>query len=104
MPLDRYDAIPDISDPSIIIGPRKCHQTERVLENGDPLTYKRARKTHVSTPVTATNASRPSADKENLTMLTLSSMPQSTCPDSNEGGDERGGEVTDEDEDAELSM
>ena len=42
MPLERTDAILDLSDPSIVIGPRKRHPTERLLENGDPLVYKRA--------------------------------------------------------------
>jgi hypothetical protein len=119
MPLERSDAILDLSDPNLVLGPRKRRPTERLLENGDPLACKKGR-IHVS----ATNVS---ADKENLTS---SSPPIDTTPpssqstdltDSTESGDddtsngdqaivvddsnEEGsseGEVTKEDDEAEL--
>jgi len=104
-----------------------------MLENGDPLACKRARKVHVSTAETLTNASR---DKENhgdrsssmapLTQLTRQSHPTNSTESGNdqtsdgaqaivledsdeEGSNEEGdggdsGEATDEDDDAELGM
>jgi len=51
MLLERSDAFLELSDPNIILGPYKCHPTEHVLENGDPLTHKRARNMDVSTDV-----------------------------------------------------
>ena len=42
MPLKRSDAILDLSDPNIVLGPCKRHPTERLLENGDPLVCKKA--------------------------------------------------------------
>jgi len=53
MPLDRADAILDLSDPNVVLGPRKRRLTERVLENGDPLAHKKARK--VSAAVTVSS-------------------------------------------------
>ena len=44
MPLERSDAIPNLSDPNIVLGPRKRRPTERLLENGDPLVCKKARR------------------------------------------------------------
>jgi len=55
MPLQRSDAILDLSDPNIVLGPRKCHPTEHLLENGDPLASKKVK-------------------------YILSSMPTLTCP------------------------
>lgn len=43
MPLERSDALPELTDPNIIVGPRKRRPTERLLENGDPLAHKKAR-------------------------------------------------------------
>jgi len=43
MPLERSDAFLDLSDPNIVLGPRKRRPTERLLENGDPLACKRVR-------------------------------------------------------------
>src|SRR5260221_5075309 len=43
MPLERSDAILDLSDPNIVMGPRKRRPTERLLDNGDPLVRKKAR-------------------------------------------------------------
>jgi hypothetical protein len=80
MLLGRFDAIPDISDSSIVIGSHKCHPTECVLQNNDPLTHKRARKTYVAVPMTASNVSGPSSEKENLTIFTSSSLPHLTHP------------------------
>ena len=59
MPLERSDAIVNLSDPTMVVGPCKRRPTERLLENGDPLTCKRARN---SAAVTVRNAS---TDKEN---------------------------------------
>jgi hypothetical protein len=119
MPLERSDAIHDLSDPNIILGPCKRHLTERVLENGDPLACKKGRKVRVSTADVL-------ADKEKLTVDTMPQLSQLTRPtdstesgdnqpdqasdgvwaivvddSDDEGSDER--EVTDEDDDAELS-
>jgi hypothetical protein len=120
MLLERSDTIHDLSDPNIVLGPRKHHLTERVLENGDPLACKKRRKVHVSTADVL-------ADKEKLTVDTTPQLSQSTCPTNgtesgddqpdqasdgvwaivvddsdDEGSDE--GEVTDEDDNAELGM
>ena len=50
MPLQRSDAIADLSDPNIILGPRKRRPTEHLLENGDPLAHKKARNDSNSMP------------------------------------------------------
>jgi len=41
MPLERSNAVQDLSDPNLVLGPRKRRATERVLENGDPLAKKK---------------------------------------------------------------
>lgn len=74
MPLERSDAFLDLSDPNIVLGPRKRRATECLLENGDPLAYKKNKADHVSTGMTVSSAS---ADKDNHT---LSSMPSQTHP------------------------
>jgi len=55
MSLERSDAILDLSDRNIILGPRKCRATEHVLENRDPLACRKKRK-ELSTDVTVSNA------------------------------------------------
>jgi hypothetical protein len=110
MPLDRSDPLLDLSDPAIILGPQKCCPTECVLENGDPLVCKKARKMDAST------VEKP----ESLTHLIHTTPLPSQSIDSTEGdcdqssdgtqaividdSNERSnrGEVTDEDDDAEL--
>ena len=118
MPLERFDAFADISDPNIIVGPCKCRPTECLLENGDLLVHKRARNANI-------NTSGASANKENLTVLPPSS-PSSVPPSSQAGNqsDSNGGheghdaptsdnaqvivldsdEETDEDDDSELGI
>ena len=121
MPLERSDAIPDLSDPNIVLGPCKRHPTEHVLENGDLLACKKGRKVYTST------ADVLAADKERLTVDTMPQSSQLTRPtDSTESGDNQSDqasdsiqaivvddsddegsderEVTDESNDAELSM
>ena len=68
MPLERSDALLDLSDPNIVLGPRKHHATERLLENGDPLAYKKSKA-----------VSSASADKDNHTSSS-SLMPPPTHP------------------------
>jgi hypothetical protein len=121
MPLQRSDAILDLSDPDIILGPRKRHPTKRLLENGDPLACKKARRNQASIADVS--------DKEKLSLcsMPLSSHPidtmppptLSTCPtnDTESGNDEASDgvqaivvnnsneeEATDKDDDAELGM
>jgi hypothetical protein len=57
MPLERSDAILDLSDPNIVLGPRKCRPTEHLLDNGDPLACKKGRRVHISTGVTVSDDS-----------------------------------------------
>ena len=133
MPLERSDVLLDLSNPDIVLGPHKRCPTECMLENGDPLVCKRARKVHVSTAETLTNASR---DKENhgdrlSSMAPSTQLTHQSCPTNStesgddqtsdgaqaivlkdsdeEGSDDKGdggdlGEATDEDDDAELGM
>jgi hypothetical protein len=67
MPLERSDAILDLSDPHLILGPHKHRPTERLHENGDPLACKKKRKVNVSPPgdagISVSNACADSADK-----------------------------------------
>lgn len=73
MPLDRADAICDLSDPNVVVGPRKRRPTERLLENGDPLSHRKVRK--VSAAVVSVDA-HADKDKENHTLSsTLSILP-----------------------------
>jgi len=74
MPLERSDALLDLSDPNIVLGPRKRRATERLLENGNPLAYKESKA-----------VSSASADKDNHTSLSslmpLPTHPTPTAPD-----------------------
>ena len=58
MLLERSDAILDLSDPNVVLGPRKRRPTERLLGNGDPLVCKKKKKDQgdVSTGVTVSSA------------------------------------------------
>jgi len=117
MPLERSNAILDLSDPNIVIGPRKRRPTERLLENGDPLVCKKAR--NKGTLDNRTSSSMlPPAHPRQATNSTGSTHGDDTTSDGAEaiavddkeeshGGDGGGegsneGEATDEDDDAEL--
>jgi len=76
-PLERSDALLDLSDPNIILGPRKHRATERLLENGDPLAWKKKKADNASTGMTVSGAS---ADKDKSDNHTLSSTPPPTHP------------------------
>lgn len=141
MPLERSDAISDLSDPNIVVGPRKRRPTERLLENGDPLACKKARK--VVTDSNADDEGHTLSSMPPPPLLTRTTpppthlahpMPLPTCEPNlrqvtngaenrtsdggqaimvNDSDDEDGdtekegsdkGEVTDEDDDAELGM
>lgn len=130
MPLERCNAVLDLSDPTIILGPRKCCPTERVLENGDPLASKKKRRDNVSssnTGVTGSNVTKPCADKRKDMAHTLSlilplppqlahTLPHATQRDTvnhsqhndTEGADaiivEDEGAITEEDDVAELGQ
>jgi len=71
MPLEQSNALLNLSDPNIIIGPHKHHATERLLENGNPLVWKKNKA--VPTGMTVSSAS---ADKDNWTIIPC---PQSCC-------------------------
>jgi hypothetical protein len=75
MPLERCNAVLDLSDATIILGPCKCCPTECVLENGDPLASKKKRRDNVSTSdagVTASNITNLCVDNGKDTVHTLS--------------------------------
>jgi hypothetical protein len=78
MPLERCNAVLDLSNATIVLGPRKHHPTEHVLENGDPLASKKKRRDNVSTGnagVTASNITNPCADNGKDMAHTLSLIP-----------------------------
>ena len=58
MLLERSDAILDLSDPNVVLRPRKRCPTERLLGNRDPLVCKKKKKDQgdVSTGVTVSSA------------------------------------------------
>ena len=62
MPIERSNAIQDLSDPNLVLGPRKRRATERVLENGDPLAKKK-RKDNLSLGDAGVTVNNASADK-----------------------------------------
>jgi hypothetical protein len=121
MLLQRSDAILDLSDPDIVLGPHKRHPTKCLLENGDLLACKKARRNQASiadvsdkekVPLCLTLLSSPPSD-------TTPPLPLLTCPtnDTKSGNDEASdgvqaivvddsneGEATDKDDDAELGM
>ena len=113
MPLQRSDAILDLSDPNIVLGPRKRCPTERLLENGDPLVCKKAKHSLPSVPTPTplmlvdtipnpgqttdqTKSSDDGASGEDQAIM----VEDSDEAESNGEGVE--GETTDEDEDAGL--
>lgn len=129
MQLERSDAVLDLSDPNIVLGPRKRRPTERVLENGDPLACKRVRKayassvsnagvdkedhtsslipppTHPTSATCTTPAPRQAANHADSNDDSTSNGPQAIMvEESDDDGDEGSneGEATDEDDDAEL--
>jgi hypothetical protein len=118
MVLERSDAILNLSDPNIVLGPCKYHPTKCLLENRDPLACKKGRKVLTSTDVTVSDGSVDTDKlKPSSTSPSIPSSSQSTSPtnstedtnneaievddDSNDEGSEM--EATDEDDDAELS-
>jgi len=120
MLLKRSDAIADLSDPNIVIGPRKCCPTKRVLENGDPLIHKKARNksnsmlppptcpTHaMPNPGQTTNHAESSDCGDNTTLDEGWAIMVEDTDDADEDesdGETVEGETTDEDDDAELGM
>ena len=64
MLLERSDAVLDLSDPNIVLGPCKRRATKRLLENNDPLAYKKSKA-----------VSSASADKDNHTSLLSLMLP-----------------------------
>lgn len=94
MPLERSDAILDLSDPNIVVGPRKHRPTKRLLENGDPQVCKKMRLDHLSTSMTVSTAS---ADKGDLTLPLMPPLTHPTHPapgprpatDCTEGSDDK---------------
>jgi len=78
MPLERSGAILGLSDPNIVLGPRKRRPTERLLENGDPLASKKIRKDNVSPGDTGATVSNTSADKGKHTLSPM--LPPTQSP------------------------
>ena len=125
MTLNRSDAIADLSDPNLVLGPCKCRPTEQLLENGDLLVCKKARNesgsmlplsslTHPTHPTDAmpnpgqaTNCAetRSSNCHNNVTSDEGEVIVVNDSDDTDEGeseGETVEGESTDEDDDAEL--
>jgi len=115
MPLKRSNAILDLSDPNLVLGPRKHRPTECLLENRDLLVCKKARNnsnkeahtlllmpppTHpmhtMPNPGQATNRAESS---DNKTAIVVEDSDEA---ESDVGSD--AGETTDEDDKAELGM
>lgn len=116
MPLERSNAILDLSDPNLVLGPRKRRPTERLLENGDPLVRKKARYTsdQENQPLTLlpTHPTHTMPDPEQATDHAESSDSRTSdgthaivvedSDDANSDGGSDKGETTDEDDEAEL--
>lgn len=75
MLLERSAPILDLSDPNIVLGPRKRRPTERLLENGDPLASKKLRKDNASPGNTGATVSNASADKGKHTLSPIMLLP-----------------------------
>jgi hypothetical protein len=75
MSLERSNAILDLSDSNLILGPCKHHPTEHLLENSDPLASKKQRKGNASPGDASVMVSNASAD---MRKDTLSLMPPPT--------------------------
>jgi len=100
MPIERQNAILDLSDPNIILGPRKHHATECLLENSDPLATKKKRSDKVSPQslgnVGDAGVTDSSAEETTGTLDVAAAAQAITIEDGDEGA------MTDEDDDAEL--
>ena len=125
MPLERSDAILDLSDPNLVLGPRKRRATERVLKNGDPLAKKK-QNDNMSPGNTGTIVSNASVDKGKHTpslipvpaQLTHAILHAKGATNNTKGSgtrtsggaqaiiveDGNNGATTDKDDDAELGM
>jgi hypothetical protein len=118
MPLERSYAVSDLSNPDIVLGPRKRRPTERLLENGDPLVCKKKKVVHALSSMpppahptdTAPNPGQTTGRTESGDDR-ASNGTQVITVDSEEGDEEGGDEEeggsdkeasTDEDDDAEL--
>ena len=117
MPLERSNAILDLSDPNIVIGPRKRRPTERLLENGDPLICKKARNKGTldnrtlssmlppAHPRQATNSTESThgddTTSDGAEAITVDDKEESHGGDDSDKGSNKG-EATDENDDAEL--
>jgi hypothetical protein len=127
MPLNRSDAIADLSDPNLILEPHKHCPTECLLENGDLLVCKKARNdlgsmllpsplTHLMhltdampNPRQATNCAetRSSDCCNNVTLDEGETIVVDDSNNANEGeteGESVEGESTNKDDDAKLDM
>jgi len=115
MPLQRSDAILDLSDPNIVLGPRKRRPTERLLENGDPLASKKVKCISSSMPtltcLTLTHTMPSPGQTTNHTESSddrTSDEGQAIVVEDSDGAESNGemveGETTEEDDDAELGM
>jgi len=120
MLLERSDAMLNLhSDPNIVLGPCKCHPTECLLKNGDPLANKKARMAPASATnlETTDNAPPHHAKEKNLGCVPDSTHgsddstsdrapPQAIEVDYSDSDDDDimsiGGEVTEEDDEAGL--
>jgi len=100
MPIERQNAVLDLSDPNIVLGPRKRRATERLLENGDPLAAKKKRSDKVSPQslgnVGDTGTTDSSAEETTGTPDVAAAAQAITIEDGDKGA------TTDEDDDAEL--
>jgi len=115
MLLQRSDAIPDLSDPNIILGPRKRRPTKCLLENGDPLVRKKARNnansmpppTHpmhaTPNPGQTTNHAESDCSNDRTSDEGQAIMVEDSDEEKSDG-EAIEGETTDEDDDAELGM
>lgn len=113
MPLQRSDAILDLSDPNIVLGPRKRRPTECLLENGDPLVCKKVKHALPSvptptppTPVDTIPNSGQTTDQTESSDDSASGEDQAIVVEDSDEAESNGegveGETTDEDDDAEL--
>ena len=118
MLLERSDAILNLSDPNIVLGPRKRYPTECLLENGDLLVCKKARyssnkENHATPTMPDPGQATDRADSSNgvtsdgAQVIVVEDSDEVKSDRGSDGGetagtDEDEGETTDEDDDAEL--
>jgi hypothetical protein len=81
---------PDTPDPNVVQGKHKCHPTECLYENGDPLSSKRAMKKAASS-ATLTVGNPPTAS------MSLSRQGLDTATSSNDGLDRQPIDIDDSD-------